>query len=159
MVELSEIKQLVAKLEKELEERNPGFRLMALSIFMHIVCMLSRCYEQSRTSASQALLRIGEAISYIEENWQKEISHKALAEMAHMSQRNFSRVFMGATGRSPTDYLIRLRVSHASEMLVRSDLSVTEISFQAGFEDSNYFARQFRKITGLSPTEYRKNRD
>lgn len=158
MVELSEIKQLVAKLENELDAQKPGFKLMALSLFMNIVCVLSRCYEQSREPVSQALLRIGEAISYMEDNWSRNITNEILANIAHMSERNFSRIFLGATGRSPTDYLIRLRISRASEILIHSDLNVTEIAFRCGFDDSNYFARQFRKVIGLSPREYRKSR-
>ncbi len=154
--ELSHVKSIVESLEKELEKQEPGFRLMARSTFAQLVCYLSRCYGQSREESSRALLRIGKAISHIEENINQDIDLDALAKIAHMSRRNFTRAFRNAMGRSPIEHLIHLRVAHAMDLLDHSELNITEAGFQSGFTDSNYFSRQFRKVTGISPTEYRK---
>lgn len=155
---LSKITDMVRQLEVELEHRRPGYRLMTAGLFMQIVCTLSRNYEQSSKPASLELLRIGEAISYMEENWRDAIPLETLANIADMSRRNFTRVFRSALGRSPNDYLIHLRITRAAALLRNTDVKVTEAAFRSGFDDSNYFARQFRKITGLSPTKYRKTR-
>ena len=74
-----------------------------------------------------------------------------------MSQTSLMRTFGQIMGRSPTDHLIRLRVSKAQELLRRTTLPVTEIALAVGFCDGNYLARQFRRITGTSPSEYRRN--
>jgi AraC-like DNA-binding protein len=54
------------------------------------------------------------------------------------------------------EYHIRLKIRRACRLLKQTDLNITEIAFRSGFEDSNYFARQFRKIMGVSPSLYRK---
>jgi AraC family L-rhamnose operon transcriptional activator RhaR/AraC family L-rhamnose operon regulatory protein RhaS len=61
-------------------------------------------------------------------------------------------------GRSPIDHLLHVRIQKATELLAGSDRTITDIAFDCGFTDSNYFTRQFRKTTGHSPSEYRKTR-
>ena len=79
-----------------------------------------------------------------------------LVEISGMSRRNFIRTFEETTGSSPIKYLIDLRIREASRLLRSTDKSVTDIAFDVGFADSNYFSRQFRSALGISPREYRK---
>jgi len=65
------------------------------------------------------------------------------------------RSFKEITGFSPTQYIIRLRLEKACHLLSTTTLPVTEIAFHVGFDDSNYFARQFHNVIGLSPSHYR----
>ena len=65
------------------------------------------------------------------------------------------RVFQSATGTAPLAWLIEQRVTRACAMLRHTDKRITEIAFEVGFNDSNYFTRQFRKATGFSPRDYR----
>jgi AraC-like DNA-binding protein len=74
-----------------------------------------------------------------------------------MSKSNLLAVFKEATGHSPIEYLIRLRLHNAAEMLASTSLSISEIAAECGFADSNYLTRQFRKIYNISPREFRKN--
>jgi AraC family L-rhamnose operon transcriptional activator RhaR/AraC family L-rhamnose operon regulatory protein RhaS len=154
--ELSVVMALVDKLEEELRTRPPGFKFMATASFMQIIGYLSRCYAKAKTPDSRALLRIGEAISHLEANYQEEVDLDRLAAIAHMSKRNFMRSFQAAMGNSPIAHLIQLRVNRAASLLRRTEQGVTEIAFQVGFSDSNYFARQFRKLVGVTPTAYRQ---
>ncbi len=154
--ELSVVMVFVDKLDEELRTRASGFRFMATASFMQIVGYLSRCYAKSKHPDSRALLRIGEAISHLETNFQEPIDLDRLARIAHMSQRNFNRSFQAALGSSPIAHLVQLRVNRGASLLRRTEQSVTEIAFQVGFTDSNYFARQFRKLLGVTPSQYRK---
>jgi AraC-like DNA-binding protein len=61
-----------------------------------------------------------------------------------------------ATGLPPIEYLIRLRIRQSMELLTASDMSVTDIAMECGFNDSNYFARQFKRINDMSASEFRK---
>ena len=72
-----------------------------------------------------------------------------------MSRRSFLRAFQAATGTSPLAWLISQRIHRACQVLRHTDRSITEIAFDVGFNDSNYFTRQFRKVTGFSPRAYR----
>jgi AraC-like DNA-binding protein len=74
-----------------------------------------------------------------------------------MSKNHFLRVFKQCYKTSPTDYLIRLRLSKALELMAESDRTVSEIAYEVGFSDSNYFTRQFRRVYGQPPTAFRKS--
>jgi AraC-like DNA-binding protein len=65
------------------------------------------------------------------------------------------RVFRKATGQTPIEYLVRLRIQKAMELLRTTDRTITEIAMDVGFNDSNYFARQFRRLTDRSPRAFR----
>jgi AraC family L-rhamnose operon transcriptional activator RhaR/AraC family L-rhamnose operon regulatory protein RhaS len=157
--ELMSVMAFVDKLEEELAARANGFKFMATAAFMQIVGYLSRCYGKAKNSDSRALLRIGAAISHLEANNQEPIDLDQLARIAHMSNRNFIRNFQAAMGSSPIAYVIQLRVNRGASLLRRTQLNVTEIAFRVGFSDSNYFARQFRKLLGVTPSQYRQQHE
>ena len=153
--ELSVVLAFVDQLQEELNARAGGFKFIATAWFMHIVGYLSRCFERSKNPDARALLRIGAAISHLESNCHEPIDLDHLAQIAHMSKRNFVRNFQAAMGSSPIAHLIQLRVNRGASLLRRTEQTVTEIAFQVGFSDSNYFSRQFRKLLGVTPVEYR----
>jgi AraC-like DNA-binding protein len=153
--ELSQVIELADRLDSELKNREPGFGFMATATFMQIIGYLSRCYGRNPSPDGRALLRIGEALSHLERNIHREVDLDELANIAAMSRRSFLRVFQSATGTSPLAWVIEQRITRACNLLRHTDRQVTEIAFDVGFNDSNYFTRQFRKITGLSPRDYR----
>ena len=155
--ELVEANRLVDMLDAELTSRRPGYGVMATAGFLQLATFLSRCYGHSSSPQSQALLRIGDAISHIERHFDRPIASADLTKLSGMSRRNFLRTFEATMGCPPITYLIRLRVRHATEMLRRPDRSITEIALQVGFSDSNYFSRQFRSVMGCSPRKYRQS--
>ena len=83
------------------------------------------------------------------------ITVENLLPVAGMSQSTLMRTFQRVFQRSPIDYLIRLRVQKASELLADREQRITDIALACGFNDSNYFSRQFRRVTGATPREYR----
>ncbi len=147
---------LVDRLDEELTARAPAFGFLSTAIFMQIVGHLSRCYGRSKDPDSRALLRIGQAISRLESDYADPIDVDTLADLARLSRRSFCRVFHAATGDSPINYLIRVRLNHAAALLRQSDHSVTDIAFRVGFSDGNYFTRQFRRAMGVAPRTYRQ---
>jgi AraC family L-rhamnose operon transcriptional activator RhaR/AraC family L-rhamnose operon regulatory protein RhaS len=156
--ELGVVTGHVELLEKELGSRAPGFAFFATATFMQIIGFLSRCYSQSRNPDSRALLRIADAMSHLEAKFNQPVNLDELAAIAHMSKRSFIRAFQAATGASPIAYLIKLRLNRAAALLRNAEEDVTSSAFKAGFNDSNYFARQFRKTFGIPPSEYRKRK-
>lgn len=154
--ELSRVLTFVDTLEEELKLRSAGFKFMATASFMQIVGYLARCYARAKNPDSRALLRIGTAISHLEANPQEPVDLDQLARIAQMSKRSFNRSFQAAMGNSPIAYVIQLRVNRAASLLRRTRLNITEIAFEVGFSDSNYFARQFHKLFGVTPRQYRQ---
>lgn len=147
---------LIDELDAELTHRETGFRFLATATFMKLVGFLSRCYERSSSADSHALLRIAKTITHLESNFNDHVQLDELVEISHMSKRSFLRAFEAAMGCTPIAYVIQLRVARAAKQLRQTDESITAIAYSVGFNDSNYFARQFRQHFGVSPRVYRK---
>ena len=85
-----------------------------------------------------------------------DISIAQMASVAGHSERQLRRRFVKATGESPSQYLTRVRIEQAQDLLRESNLSATDIALSAGFSSSTYFSRVFKQQSGLSPGAYRK---
>ena len=94
--------------------------------------------------------------SYLHSNYATKIEAEALAEMSHYTYSYFSSAFKEVFGMPLTKYLLAIRITKAAALLSSTDMNVTEIAACSGFSDANYFARAFKKETGLSPSEYRE---
>lgn len=141
-------------LKREMEEGEPGYESMLQAKLLELVVMLSRAYSKSPRGGGGKILRLGEAIAWMEGNCLKPVSLPEMARRAMMSERHFLRQFRKAFDCSPMEHVIRLRVRHACSLLKRGGVSIGEAAFASGFNDSNYFSRQFKRTTGLSPKEY-----
>ena len=149
---------LVDELEEELHKRSAGFGFLAIATFMQLLGFLSRCYGRSKNADSKALLRIAQTITYLESHFTEAVNLDELVNMSQMSKRSFLRAFEAAMGCTPIAYVIQLRIARAARLLRLTKDSITDIAYNVGFNDSNYFARQFRKHSGISPRNYRNNR-
>ncbi|MBM4152612.1 MAG: helix-turn-helix domain-containing protein [Kiritimatiellaceae bacterium] len=155
-IPLAHAEQLAADIEKECTERADGYEAILLAKLIELIVYLSRLYSSSETTEAHSLLRVGRVIGALENDYAKDWKIDELLQIAHMSRSNLMRVFHKATGQSPIEYLIRLRIQKAMELLRNSARSITEIALDTGFNDSNYFSRQFRDALQLSPSALRK---
>jgi AraC family transcriptional regulator len=96
---------------------------------------------------------------YIEEHLAEELSLSSLARLVRLSPFHFSRAFKESFGMPPHRYLTSRRIERAKALLVKRKLSVTEIGFDVGFSETSSFTSAFRKVTGETPTEYRRSRE
>ena len=136
----------------------------AVTQFLTILYELSKC-EGTRPLATSSYAKIAveddsrrvlKVKNYISKNYMDEIRLDTLADIAGMSPSAFSRFFKLHTGRNLTDYIIDIRLGSASRLLVDTSQSVSEISFQCGFNNLSNFNRIFKKKKGCSPTEFRE---
>lgn len=97
---------------------------------------------------------INNVIRYIERNYASPITLDELAGIANFSKYHLCRKFKDATNMGIVNYILLLRINKAKELLLESDLYVFEISQQVGFNDTSYFNRTFKRITGLTPNEF-----
>lgn len=121
------------------------------------VCGTVRSYEGAR-AALQPYLELAPVADYIKEHFQEKLEVKHLAEMAGLSVRQLERRFRKTFQTSPRAYLMRTRILAACEQLEATDRSVTEVALEVGFYDHSDFSRQFRRIIGQSPTDYRRQK-
>jgi AraC family transcriptional regulator len=96
---------------------------------------------------------------FIEEHLAQEISLAALAALADLSLYHFARAFTQSFGVPPHRYHMARRIDRARSLLQKPALSVTQIGIQIGFRETSSFTRAFRRLTGLTPTEYRRHRE
>ncbi len=100
----------------------------------------------------QNLLRV---IAFIEENLWSSMELEGLAKKAHLSKFHFCRVFKRHIGMNPMKFVAVLRIERAKELLTKNDKTVSLVANEVGFKDLSNFIRQFKKITGVTPTMYR----
>ena len=152
--ELKKAADIISEMNRELKENRSGNNLLSLALLMQLIVMLCRTGERT-VKKSAPPFRIGEIISFLKTNYHTDISIKDLAKRSNMSTRNFFLIFKKTTGATPIQYLINLRVMHASELLLHTNLNMTEIAQECGFSDSNYFCRKFREVIGIPPRKFR----
>jgi transcriptional regulator GlxA family with amidase domain len=104
---------------------------------------------------SQPGPRIGSSISYMKEHLNEPLRAATLAAVARMSLPHYFVVFKRCTGSTPIDYLIRLRMERARELLTTTSCSVKEIAGLLGYDDPLYFSRVFKAVNHITPTHYR----
>lgn len=92
---------------------------------------------------------------YIEENYSDAITLDKLAEVAHVNKYYLSHSFKKEFGTSPIDYLMKRRIIESKALLSSTDFTLTQIAEQIGFCSLAYFSKSFRKVEGMSPTQYR----
>lgn len=152
---LARVEQLVEDMENECSADTPGKEVVLRAKLLELMVLLSRAYSNTDTTEAHALLRVGNVIGALENDYSKDWKLEELLQIAHMSRSNLMRVFRKATGQTPIEYLLRLRIQKSMELLRNTDLNITEIAMEIGFNDSNYFTRQFRRVAGESPRQFR----
>jgi AraC-like DNA-binding protein len=101
--------------------------------------------------------RIINAIKYIEANFQSRTSNEQLAEMAYMAPNSFSRLFKLSTGIPAQQYILRLKVQAACNLMHHTNKSFDQISFDCGFSDRHHFSKVFKKLLKINPSNYKKD--
>lgn len=100
--------------------------------------------------------RIKKMLTYIQENYPKEITVPLLSEVAGISQSECFRCFSGILHKKPITYVNEYRIDRAMHLLTETRLPVSEICARCGFHHESYFGKWFRKSTGMTPGQYRK---
>ena len=98
---------------------------------------------------------IEQAQAYIESHWDEKISMEHLSAKYAVGRRNFDRRFIKATGNTPVEYLQRVKIEAAKKSFETTRKTVNEVMYDVGYSDAKAFREVFRKITGLSPLQYR----
>ena len=97
------------------------------------------------------------AVSYMKNHLKEAITLEELAASANFSSSYLAQLFREYSSYSPVEYFLRMKIQAAAKDIIFTDLSIREIAEVYGIDDPYYFSRLFKKITGLSPVQYRKN--
>ena len=123
---------------------------------------LSSLMERLLISAARSLGNapvsglVSDAAKYISSHYTENIQIPDLAKMEHLSVSRFCFLFKRRFGISPQKYILELRMATARDLLTSTDLPIKEIGIVCGYADAHFFSRIFRRVCGVSPTEYRR---
>lgn len=149
----------------EKESSHMGKYIMFKSHLMQMLLLIMReivssnGYEQSKCdfesyNKNYAVKRV---INYLNENYNKKISLEQIAHNMYLSPVYISKIFKEETGESPINYLIKIRLEKAQDILIKErNSSIKAIANQVGYDDAYHFSKLFKKYYGISPLYYRK---
>jgi transcriptional regulator GlxA family with amidase domain len=134
---------------------------LAHEVARELVLFLRRPGGQTQHSVSLAaqaseMKALQELQVWIAENLQSKLSVRALADRAAMSVRNFERVFTRELGRTPSEYIVQVRVEAARRQLERTDRGLKQVALACGFGNADVMRRCFVRLVGITPDEYRR---
>ncbi|WP_429313361.1 helix-turn-helix domain-containing protein [Paenibacillus mucilaginosus] len=155
---MEHVAAIISDMINEYNNKLPVYQTLLISRFMELVAYLSRQYDSQENGTNSSLMHLANAISYIEDHYLEPLSMEEVAARSNISVRHLNRIFQSYYQTTPISYLQRLRLERARILLRQSGLPITKISYECGFNDSNYFTRQFTKAYGLPPKAYRQNR-
>ena len=122
--------------------------------FLHMTQIASGIRNRAEDQSEGIVQR---AQKYIQENYMKDISLDEVSKEVNVSPYYFSKLFKEEVGENFIEYLTKLRIRKAQDMLAYGHDSVKEIGVLSGYADPNYFSRIFKKHTGMTPSEYREH--
>ncbi len=128
--------------------------LRLLATFAEHLAMICSSIEPPGTVREPPM--VADAKRFIRHHYAERLSLDEAARAVNASTRHFCKVFKQATGITFTDYLARVRVEKAKHLLQNPNLRVSEVAFDTGFESISQFNRSFRRVAGMSPTQYRE---
>ena len=152
------------QLIEEFNQQQTNFNLMGKALVMEMMILILRSLEKKErlsdeTQASQndRMHQVVQLImTYMENNYAKDISIEQLATLYYVSPTYLSKIFKDLTGFSPINYLIQIRLKKAHELLTTDDLTVKEVAKAVGYEDAYHFSKSFKKHFGTSPSLVKK---
>ena len=146
--------------QRAIENKVFGYLLKPLNIskLEKLVTQIVERLDASTTVPGYADNTIEQIVEYIKTHFSEDISLGEIAKQHHFEMSNFSRMFKRYTGENYTDYVAKLRIEYAKKYLEKTTRSIEEITERVGYKSVRYFRELFMEYTGITPSQYRKER-
>lgn len=152
-----EYKHIFLQMIQELKLCKEDYEELLVNYLQHLLIMLHRSNSHKPKGKNHLLMKeMDSAVRYFHENYNKPISIEEYAADHLMSVSWFIRNFKEYTETTPAQYILSLRISNAQTLLETTNYNVTEIAEIIGYDNPLYFSRIFKKQSGMSPSEFRK---
>lgn len=152
------IQNIINTIHKESHSNSPESKIICQSLFNILLVELTRGKVKTITGETEEEKATSVA-SYLLENYAMNYSVEEIADQASMSAKQLTNKLKALTGMSYNRYLNYVRASKALQLLQQTDKSVTEIAYDVGYQDSNYFSTKFKQIFNVKPRDIRNRRD
>jgi AraC family L-rhamnose operon transcriptional activator RhaR len=152
------IGDLFQKMYHEYKLLQKGYSELIRAYLTELIIKIFRLLESDRRGRLNGRHRelVAKAIEYLKQNYSSEIRLEDLAVQSFLSKNYFSKLFKEVAGISFSESIQRLRVDEARQLLLDTELKVADIAFQVGFNDLKFFYEVFKRMTGKTPGDYRK---
>lgn len=154
--QLAEAMGLVHGMADEFRGRAEGRETMIRSLFVQLATLLSRLYSAARRKSPTPVARLANALAYARTHFREPIRIAQLAKISCLSPSQFQRAFKRAFRMTPVRMVNEIRVDEARELLRDETHDIAGVARETGFASASFFSTQFRRITGMTPSEYRK---
>jgi AraC-like DNA-binding protein len=147
----------------EYEKKSEGYYTYLCGLTLVLLTLLAReysgnkYYEDIRDKTNYYQSAILNSINYINENFTKDLKLDEVAKKFLLSRTYFCELFKKNVGMTFNKYINLLRIGRAKMLLSNTNMSITDVAFSSGFNDTSNFSRQFAKHINLTPSEYRKS--
>lgn len=148
--------RLFRRIIQELQLCKPHYTDYLAMLLREILILAGRQLTETKKPGIRTQEEIELATRYFNEHFNRNISIEEYALSRHMSTCWFIRSFRQYSGITPMQYILGIRITNAQHLLAATNYNVTEIAEIVGYDNPLYFSRLFKKQTGLSPSEYRK---
>ncbi len=154
---------LLTEIEEEYRQQPVGYKLMIKAKILHMVTYLIRHFQnsdkqlESLSQKSRKLKKLEAVFEHINLNYSRKVTLEELSSLAFMSPNYFCTFFKDSTGFSPVEYINKVRVSKAVQLLKSTDQGVCDISIECGFSNLANFNKTFKRFTGRTPRGVRSN--
>lgn len=157
LILLGDICDRFLKEPAEFFEYEVSTRVVALWLLLIRNADLSSHADISRAFAYRKQQRLQKMLSYIHSNYQNKLLVKNIAAAGSVSEAECNRCFNEVVGMTPTQYLLKCRYLRSRELLIATNMSITDIALAVGFNDVSYFIQCFSKQAGMTPREFRRS--
>lgn len=156
-----EFNTTIFNLFETLKVKKTGYELMILGLLYQAFSIIysNKLYSQDYSHTqkdSKKITQLKKVLGVIEERYSSTITLEDLSKVVGMSPKYFCKFFYEMIHKTPIDYLNYYRIECASYQLLTTDLSITDIAYNCGFNDLSYFIKSFKKYKGITPSKYSK---
>lgn len=150
------LEKLFDRVYENLHNRKPGYDLRNKGILYTVLAdFIETAADSPVKNISKKIDYVENIITFIKQNYERSISVKQMADYLGINRSYLSSLFKKKTGQSVQEYLIHFRIKKAEELLLTSEYTITEIACFTGYKDYFTFFKAFKKITGLSPGQFK----
>jgi AraC-like DNA-binding protein/mannose-6-phosphate isomerase-like protein (cupin superfamily) len=155
-----QMRRMLRRMLHEQDSKPPQYSFAIQQCLAFILLELHRASVSARRpqdgpTTQESASRVAEVLDYIKGRYYEQQSLAAAAKMAHLSQRQFANICRKLTNKSFVNYVNTVRCQRAKELLTTTEIPVSAIAFETGFEELSTFYRAFRKYHGASPLSFR----
>ncbi|SFL46202.1 AraC family transcriptional regulator [Halanaerobium salsuginis] len=152
------IENIFAKMEMENNSAQPGQNIYLKTLLIELLIYINRYLSGKETSEAENKyhIKIIEIMKYIDQNYYRNLSLSNLADQFSYSSSYLSHLFKEKSDYTITEYINNTRIKAAQNLLLNSQQNITQIAEKVGYNNLVHFGRTFKKITGFTPTEYKK---